>query len=140
MSISARQNEHSGKLILIADDFREIQQVYAHFLTQKGFRVATANDGQEALDKAFELHPDLILMDLSLPVINGWAATRQLKENEKTKHIPVVILTAHGAEVREAILEEGCEGFLTKPTLPEVLLEEVRRVLRCESDKVVRPF
>ena len=117
------------KLILVVDDFSDIRDAQAHFLTKEGFRVVVARDGQEALDKALGLQPDLILMDLSLPGINGWTATRQLKQDEKTKHIPVVILTAYSSGGTRAVIQEGCEGFLMKPTAPGDLLKEIHRVL-----------
>ena len=112
--------------ILIVDDFKDDREMYGHFLTQRGYRVTLACDGQEALDKANELRPDLILMDLWLPVIGGWEATRRLKTDEKTKHIPIVVLTAR-AFVQAAAL--GCDGCLIKPCLPEDMLREVLRLL-----------
>ncbi len=116
------------KLILIVDDSKDLREIYAKFLTHHGFRVALAGDGEEALVLAFKLQPDLILMDLGLPVLGGRAAARRLKEHEKTEHIPIVILTATEGGP-EAVIKEGCEGFLTKPSLPEDMLKEVARVL-----------
>lgn len=120
----------AGKLILIVDDVRDIQESYSKFLQHEGFRVVVAGDGQEALDKAFELCPDLIIMDLFLPIINGRSATRQLKENQSTKNIPVVISTAYSSEGTQAVISLGCEGFLMKPTAPRDLLKEIVRVLK----------
>jgi two-component system cell cycle response regulator DivK len=92
--------------------------------------VVQAENGREALDRAFERLPDLVLMDLSLPELDGWEATRRLKGDPRTAHIPVVALTGHvladhSREARDA----GCDAFLTKPCMPEVLVAEVRRVL-----------
>jgi CheY-like chemotaxis protein len=118
----AKQN----KRILIVDDFKDDREMYSHYLTRFGFEVSLASDGQEALDKAFQTHPDLILMDLWLPQIAGWEAIRQLRADEKTKQIPIVVLTARAFVSAVAV---GCEGCLIKPCRPEDLLVEVMRVL-----------
>jgi CheY-like chemotaxis protein len=92
--------------------------------------VATAVDGLEALDKAFALLPDVILMDLSLPGIDGWEATRRLKQDARTREIPVVALTAHALpSAHERAKEAGCDSVVTKPCLPKDLEAEVRRQL-----------
>ena len=118
--------EKQKKLILIVDDFKDDREMYSHYLTRSGFRVSLACDGQEALDKTYQLHPDLILMDLWLPQIAGWEAIRQLKADIRTKHIPIVALTARAFVSASAV---GCEGCLIKPCLPDDLLVEVQRVL-----------
>jgi two-component system, cell cycle response regulator DivK len=117
------------KLVLIADDFADDLEMYTHFLTERGFRVETAADGQEAVDKATELIPDVVVMDLSLPVISGWEATAKLKTDPRTKHIPVVILTAHAQDGVTTVIKSGCQGFLIKPCLPSALQKEIVRVL-----------
>lgn len=113
-------------LILIVDDFKDDREMYAHYLSRCGFRVSLASDGQEAMDKAFQLLPDLILMDLWLPQIGGWEAIRKLKASEKTKHIPIVVLTARAFVSAPAVGSDGC---LIKPCQPNDLLVEVVRVL-----------
>src|SRR5262249_15295979 len=82
-------------LILVVDDYQDAREMYAEYLQFSGFRVAEARNGNEAVDQAFALKPDLILMDLSLPGMDGWEATRQLKADERTRNIPVVALTGH---------------------------------------------
>jgi len=117
-------------LVLIVDDVDHGREICSEYLEFRGFRVATAADGQEALDKAFELLPDVILMDLSLPKIDGWEATRRLKLDERTRSIPVVALTAHAlASAHEKAREAGCDAVVTKPCLPRDLETEVRRQL-----------
>jgi two-component system cell cycle response regulator DivK len=117
-------------LILVVDDFEDNREMYAQYLTWAGFRVAEAANGQEALDRAFELRPDLIVMDLSLPMLDGWEATRRLKKDPRTQSIPVVALTGHAlAGHSQGAKEAGCDAFLTKPCLPAALVEEVRRML-----------
>src|ERR671936_1867417 len=82
-------------LILVVDDFADNREMYTQFLEFSGFRVAEAQNGHEALEKAFELSPDLVVMDLSLPGLDGWEATRQLKANDRTRGIPIIALTGH---------------------------------------------
>jgi CheY-like chemotaxis protein len=117
------------RLILIADDFADIRDLYGQFLIQRGFDVILAADGQEAVDKASELQPDVIIMDLMMPRMDGWLATRQLRRIENTKHIPVVILTAQGAAGMPVVIREGCAGFLIKPCEPAAMVAEIDRVL-----------
>ncbi|WP_437785014.1 response regulator [Sorangium sp. So ce1097] len=117
-------------LVLVVDDFQDNREMFAEYLSFSGFRVAEAATGREALDRAFELIPDLILMDLSLPEIDGWEATRHLKSDPRTKRIPIVALTGHtlAGHSREA-KDAGCDAFLTKPCLPDTLVLEIRRLL-----------
>ena len=104
--------------------------MYAEYLRFCGFRVAEARNGNEALEQAFSLMPDLILMDLSLPGMDGWEATRQLKADPRTARIPVVALTGHAlAGASEGAKRAGCDSFVTKPCLPDDLVVEVRRML-----------
>jgi two-component system, cell cycle response regulator DivK len=117
-------------LVLLVDDFQDNREMYAMYLEHAGLRVAEAGSGHEALDQAFSLQPDLIVMDLSLPGIDGWEATRRLKADERTKKIPVVALTSHAMEgYSEGARAAGCDAFVTKPCLPEQLLNEIRKVL-----------
>lgn len=118
--------ENHRRHIFIVDDFKDNREMYAYFLSEQGFRVTEAGDGEEALAKAVQLQPDLIVMDLSLPGIDGLEAARQLKAGEKTCHIPVVILTAYDVA---GLSPTGCEGFLTKPCLPDEMISEINRVL-----------
>jgi len=119
-----------GPLILVVDDYEDAREMYAEYLRFCGFRVAEARNGNEALEQAFTLKPDLILMDLSLPGMDGWEATRQLKADERTRQIPVVALTGHAlAGASEGAKKAGCDSFVTKPCLPDDLVVEVRRML-----------
>jgi two-component system, cell cycle response regulator DivK len=115
-----------AKHILIVDDFKDDREMYGQFLLRKGYEVTLACDGQEALDKAFQLRPDIIVMDLYLPVIPGWEAIRKLKSDERTKHIPILVLTARALTVAASL---ACEGCLIKPCLPDDLLGEIWRIL-----------
>jgi CheY-like chemotaxis protein len=117
-------------LVLVVDDYQDAREMYAEYLSFSGFRVVEAATGTEAVEKALALQPDVILMDLSLPGMDGWAATRQLKSDERTKRIPVLALTGHAlAGASEGARLAGCDAFVTKPCLPDELVLEVRRVL-----------
>ena len=127
----------NSPLILVVDDYQDAREMYAEYLQFSGFRVAEARNGNEAVERAFELKPDLILMDLSLPGMDGWEATRQLKSDERTKHIPVVALTGHAlAGASEGARKAGCDSFVTKPCLPDDLVVEVRRMLTVVQKQV----
>ena len=123
-------NQADSPLILVVDDYQDAREMYAEYLQFSGFRVAEARNGNEAVAQAFSLRPDLILMDLSLPGMDGWEATRLLKSDDRTKHIPVVALTGHAlAGASEGARKAGCDSFVTKPCLPDDLVVEVRRML-----------
>jgi len=122
--------DQNTPLILVVDDYQDAREMYAEYLQFSGFRVAEARNGNEAVAQAFSLRPDLILMDLSLPGMDGWEATRLLKADDRTKHIPVVALTGHAlAGASEGAKMAGCDSFVTKPCLPDDLVVEVRRML-----------
>jgi two-component system, cell cycle response regulator DivK len=127
-------SEEQAPLILVVDDYQDAREMYAEYLQFSGFRVAEASNGNEALERAFALKPNLILMDLSLPGMDGWEATRQLKSDERTRHIPVVALTGHAlAGASDGARRAGCDSFVTKPCLPDDLVVEVRRMLDAVS-------
>jgi len=109
--------------ILLVEDQEMNRDMLSRRLTKRGYDVAIAVDGAEGLEKARSESPDLILMDMSLPVMDGWEATRVLKADEATRGIPVVALTAHAMSTdREKALEAGCDAYETKPVeLPKLL-------------------
>jgi CheY-like chemotaxis protein len=117
-------------LVLVVDDFLDAREMYAEYFVFSGFRVVEASNGAEAVQKALELTPQVILMDLSMPGMDGWEATRRLKADRRTKDIPVIALTGHALTgFSESAKLAGCDAFVTKPCLPDTLVEEVRRVL-----------
>ena len=117
-------------LVLVVEDYQDAREMYAAYLQFSGYRVAEATNGLEAIEQATLLLPDIILMDLALPKMDGWEATRRLKMNEKTRHIPIVALTGHAlAGHAEGARQAGCDSFVTKPCLPDALVAEIRRML-----------
>ena len=116
--------------ILYVEDNDDNIYVLKNRLMRAGFDVLVATDGAQGVTAAGAEMPDLIIMDLTLPVLDGWAATRQLKAAPETKHIPVIALTAHAMSGdREMALEAGCDDFDTKPVELRRLLEKIRALL-----------
>jgi CheY-like chemotaxis protein len=116
--------------ILLVEDYQETRTMLRTWLERRGYRLVEAGDGQEAVDLAPLAHPDLILMDLRLPELNGIAATRRLRQHADLKNVPVVVLSAlDPAMFREAALSVGCVEYLTKPIDLDKLEELLVRLL-----------
>jgi two-component system, cell cycle response regulator DivK len=125
--------------VLLVDDYPDAREMYTEYLEFSGFEVVGAENGMEALQRAVDAEPDIILMDLSLPIMDGWEATRRLKADKRTASIPVVALTGHAlAGISEGAKKAGCDAFVTKPCLPEDLVKEIRRILDTTANKRVR--
>jgi two-component system cell cycle response regulator DivK len=116
--------------ILLVEDNEMNRDMLSRRLQRKGYEIIFAQDGQEAVDMAIAQMPDLILMDMSLPVMTGWDATRLLKQTPAVAEIPVIALTAHALSTdREKATEAGCNGYETKPIDLPRLLETMERLL-----------
>lgn len=116
------------KTVLLVDDDEDSRTICITILAHHGFRVLEAADGQEGVRIALEERPDVILMDVTLPVLDGWAATARLKGEPATASIPVIMLTARALDADRAQgREAGCDSYLTKPCTPSQVLEEVRK-------------
>lgn len=116
--------------ILIVEDNEMNRDMLSRRLARQGFEVALAVDGKQGVEMASSEKPDLILMDMSLPVMNGWEATEKVKSNPATKSIPVIALTAHAmSEDREKCIAAGCNDFDTKPVDLPRLLEKIKALL-----------
>src|SRR5205809_4331397 len=125
--------------VLVVDDYPDAREMYSEYLEFSGFDVIQAVNGIEALQRAVDAAPDIILMDLSLPVMDGWEATRRLKANPRTVDIPVVALTGHAlAGISAGAADAGCDAFVTKPCLPDELVKEIRKVLDASASKKSR--
>ena len=125
-----KPNTTAKPRVLVVDDYPDAREMYGEYLEYSGYDVIQATNGMEALQRAVDDRPDIILMDLSLPVMDGWEATRRLKADTRTADIPVVALTGHAlAGISEGAKRAGCDAFVTKPCLPEDLVKEIRKVL-----------
>lgn len=122
--------------ILLVEDNELNRDMLSRRLRRRDYDVEIAVDGQEGIDLTKSLMPDLILMDMSLPMIDGWTATGILKSDSTTSHIPIIALTAHAMEgERQKCLEAGCDDFDTKPIEFKRLLEKINHWLQISSEK-----
>jgi two-component system cell cycle response regulator DivK len=120
--------------ILLVEDNELNRDMLSKRLARKGYEVVVAVDGQEAVAMAKATLPDLILMDLSLPILNGWEATQQIKADAKTHHIPIIALTAHAMPGdKEKALQAGCNEYDTKPVELTRLIEKMDKLLSASS-------
>jgi CheY-like chemotaxis protein len=116
--------------VLLVEDNEMNRDMLSRRLMRQGFEVVVAVDGQAGVDAARAGRPDIVLMDMSLPVLDGWEATRLLKSQDETRAIPVIALTAHAmAGDRQQALDAGCDDYDTKPIELPRLLEKMRRLL-----------
>jgi CheY-like chemotaxis protein len=116
--------------VLIADDNIDDRDLYAMFLGLHGYRVANAHNSQQAIDQVFGRRPAAIVMDVTIPGMDGWTACRLLKDDSRTANISIIMLTAHAQEETAAHAKAaGCNAYLVKPCLPENLLAEIKRQL-----------
>lgn len=118
------------KTVLLVEDNEDNRIVYSTILRHFGYRVMEALNGEEGIATARTEKPDLILMDISIPIIDGWEATQVLKHDPETRQIPIIALTAHAlASDRERAMQVGCDGYLAKPCEPRAVVAEVQRFL-----------
>src|SRR3954469_920136 len=116
--------------ILLVEDNEMNRDMLARRLTRKGYEVVMAVDGRQGVNIASSEKPDLILMDMSLPEINGWDATKQIKSTPETKSIPIIALTAHAMSGdRESAMQAGCDDYDTKPVELDRLLTKIKALL-----------
>lgn len=119
-----------GKTVLLVEDNEDNRIIYSTVLRHVGYDVVEAEDGHQAVALARSALPDLILMDISIPGMDGWEATRILRRDPKTKSIPIIALTAHAlADDRERAIQVGFTAYLAKPVEPRTVVAEVRRWL-----------
>lgn len=116
--------------VLLAEDQEDTRQVLSMELRYRGCRVLTAADGREAVETALVAHPDIILMDLNLPLLDGLAATEQIRAHTELDGVPIIAVTAFDTYgIREAALEAGCQDYLLKPLNPDALERALRGAL-----------
>jgi two-component system cell cycle response regulator DivK len=119
-----------GPLILVVDDFDDNRLLYVSTIAEAGYAVDEATNGQEALDKIGSIRPAVIIMDLSMPVVDGWEATRRIKADPRTADIVIIAVTGHATNFGlQRAREAGAEAVLTKPCLPEDLLRTISALI-----------
>ena len=127
--------------ILIVDDSPTERHVLNDMLTKSGFEVVASDNGEDAILKAKSLRPDLILMDLSLPGLDGLAATRSLRDDPATRHLTIIALTAHAMKGDEAVaLSAGCDGYLTKPIDTRTFAASVAAFIAAAESRLPQPY
>jgi CheY-like chemotaxis protein len=125
--------------ILLVEDNEMNRDMLSRRLIRRGFQVVFAMDGQQGVDLARSERPDIILMDMSLPGIDGWEATRRLKADDATRGLPVIGLTAHAMSGdREKAIEAGCDDYDTKPVELDRLIGKIKRLLGTATDEALR--
>ena len=125
--------------VLLVEDNEMNRDMLSRRLIRRGFQVVFAMDGQQGIDLARTERPDIIIMDMSLPVIDGWEATRRLKADDATRSVPVIGLTAHAMSGdREKAIEAGCDDYDTKPVELDRLIGKIERLLGTAKDEVLR--
>jgi two-component system, cell cycle response regulator DivK len=118
------------KTVLLVEDNEDNLVVYRTILEHVGFSVIEARDGEEGVSQARARRPDIILMDISIPKMDGWEATERLKADRETSAIPIIALTAHALEEdRLKAMEAGCDGYLAKPVEPRRVVQEVEKFI-----------
>ena len=121
--------------VLLVDDMEDQRELYREYLLFAGFEVAVARDGYEAVDEALRTRPDVVIMDLAMPGLDGFETTQRLKTLDATRHIPVNALTAHGSLPREWALSAGCAAYVKKPCYPHDLAEQITAVMERTSPR-----
>jgi len=117
------------KFILLVEDNELNRDMMVRRLNRAGLKVITAGNGQQALDMMQAEQPSIVLMDMNLPILDGWAASRRAKEDERIRHIPIIALTAHATEThKQYALAAGCDGYATKPVDFPALLITIKRL------------
>jgi len=126
---SARVDAHDRPVVLVVDDDEDARIIYSTYLRAMGCEVLTADDGRPAVEKATDLLPDIIVMDLAMPRLNGWDAIRRLHASSWTSLIPIIAVSAVPIS-RQTAFEAGCDAYLTKPCEPQVLWSQIRALLK----------
>jgi two-component system, OmpR family, alkaline phosphatase synthesis response regulator PhoP len=132
--LSKEESEMAMGKILVVDDEVYILHILDFSLGAEGFEVITANNGELAIEKAKQEKPDLIVLDIMMPVVDGYETCRRLKRESETKNIPVVLLTAKGRDVDKRLgYEVGAVDYIVKPFSPNRLIERIQEILGCRK-------
>ena len=134
MSPVSRGQHPPEFLVLVVDDDVDARRIYSEYLRIKGWTVFTAADGRAGIDKANELKPDVVVLDLAMPKVDGWTVLRHLRESSWTNTIPIVVVSAV-TSARDEAYQFGCDAFLTKPCPPEVVWLQISALFRMRSHR-----
>ena len=129
-----RRTPDAPAVIVIEDDI-DARRIYSDYLRSKGWTVFTAADGRGGLDKTIDLTPDALVLDLAMPIVDGWTVLKHVRESSLTAHIPVVVVSAM-SDVRDEAFASGCDAYLMKPCDPEVLYLQLRALMRLRRDSI----
>ena len=132
--MSAKRAAHSeGFAAIVIDDDLDARHMYSEYLRSKGWTVFTAADGRTGLNKIIELTPDVIVLDLAMPRVDGWTVLKHVRESSMTAKIAVVVVSAM-SDARDSAFYAGCDAYLLKPCSPDVLYLQIRALSRFQAD------
>jgi DNA-binding response OmpR family regulator len=129
---SRRRTLEAPAVIVIEDDI-DARRMYSEYLRSRGWTVFTAADGRSGLNKTTELTPDALVLDLAMPIVDGWTVLKHVRESSLTAHIPVVVVSAV-SEARDDAFAAGCDAYLVKPCAPDVVYLQLRALMRLRGD------
>lgn len=135
MPVGKRRPRLDALTVLIIDDDVDTRRIYSEYLRVKGLTAFSASDGRTGIEKANDLKPDVIILDLAMPRVDGWTVLKHLRESSWTAPIPIIIVTANDA-ARDEAFQAGCDAYLLKPCPPETVWLQVRALLRLRSGAV----
>ena len=128
-----------SKRILVVEDTEDNRRILRDLLTNAGFELIEADDGEKCVAMAAERRPDLILMDIQLPIIDGYEASRRIKANLELRHIPIIAITSYAlAGDEEKTAAAGCDGYISKPFSPRQVLAKIREFLEPQAPSVTQ--
>ena len=135
MAPGVRKRAHPERpVVLVVDDDADCRAIYSMYLRAVGCDVFTASDGRIAIEKTSALWPDIIVMDLAMPRVNGWEAIRQLHDSSWTRQIPIIVISAVPIS-RDTAFDAGCDAYLTKPCDPQVVWSQICALLRLPESR-----
>ena len=130
-----RSSSRDALAVLVIEDDLDARRIYSEYLRMKGWTVFTAPDGRSGLDKTTELTPDILVLDLAMPKVDGWTVLKLVRESSLTAHIPIVVVSAV-TDSRDEAFAVGCDAYLAKPCAPEVLYLQIRALMRLRGDVI----
>ena len=131
MSAEMRQSTEGPRTILVVDDFEDTRLLLRTWLQKKGYRVIEAENGQQAIDEATSNQPDLIIMDVEMPELDGLSATRQIRTLANSEELPIVVVSAYGADqFRDDALAAGCNEYVSTPFEPDHLEKLIKSLIK----------